>query len=408
MKLHPHLTLGLTFLTLTVNGFSQTPAAPEPSVSAAASKDKFARPQSAIKGLLIRDLGAGNLAGKASQMNCTAIPSGDPTAISQMSFNQEVGSDMNKALREVIKHSTVKRGTIPPGMKVEFAFEDKYGGKDGPSAAVACALLLDSLRTGAEIDGNFAVTGDLNADGSVQPVGGVPSKIHGAATRSCTYVAVPSSAERELTDAILLDGPSGLWEIPVFAIKTFDEALALSTNKKSPDLETALTKFTEVQKVLQTQKSPSLLANPKVQERLDAILKAAPNCLSAKLLLAYGTNKLPKQLSLGGSLGKIDDITVDFVKRMRDPKAEGVQPDMMAKAIGELTKIRTKLDPRTVPFADSIKDYGDVFRAIKANPPRSQNELTKAQAQLNTAGSRVGTEEDKIRTNKTLMEEMMR
>ena len=90
-------------------------------------------------------------------------------------------------------------------------------------------------------------------------------------------------------------------------------------------------------------------------------------------MLAYGSGKLPKQLSLAGSLQKIDSITENFIKRMKDPKAEGVQPDMLANAISDLAKIRTKLDTRTIPFADSIKDYGDVFRAVKANPPRSQN-----------------------------------
>jgi hypothetical protein len=341
-------------------------------------------------------------------MNCTAIEAGDANAISGFAFNQTVGDDMKKALTEVVKHSTVKRGTLPRGMRVDFAFEDKYGGKDGPSAAVACALLLDSLRTGADIDGAFAVTGDLNADGSVQPVGGVPAKIRGAANRSCTYVAVPASAERELVDSVLMEGPSALWDIQVFSIKTFDEALELSSLKRSSEMETAFAKFAEVQKVLQAQKNPALLTNPKVQERLTAILAARPNCLSAKILLDYGTGKLPKVLSLGGSLSLIDSVTEDFVKHMRSPKPEGVQPDLLGKTISEISKIRTKLDKRTVPFADSIKNYGDIYRVIKANPPHSQSEILKANAQLDTAGSRIRLEEDRIRTNKALREEMMK
>ena len=268
--------------------------------------------------------------------------------------------------------------------------------------------MLDSLRTGAEIDSSFAVTGDLNADGSVQPVGGVPAKIRGAANRSCSYVGVPISAEKELIDSVLMEGPAALWEIQVFTVKTFEEALALASTKKSTELTESITKFAEVQKVMLAQKSPTLLANPKVQERLVAILKAAPNCVSAKIMLAYGSGKLPKQLSLAGSLQKIDSITENFIKRMKDPKAEGVQPDMLANAISDLAKIRTKLDTRTIPFADSIKDYGDVFRAVKANPPRSQNEADKALGRLNNAASRIKMEEDKIRSNKAIMEEVMK
>jgi hypothetical protein len=87
---------------------------------------------------------------------------------------------------------------------------------------------------------------------------------------------------------------------------------------------------------------------------------------------------------------------------------EGVQTDMMAKAIGDLAKVRTKLDARTIAFGDASKDYGDVFRLIKANPPKSQNDVIKAKGQLSTAAARVFAEEDKIRTNKVLMEEMMK
>lgn len=407
MKLRHLHTSGLLALVMATSVFSQEATiveAPPPAKTAGG----FAKPQSAIKGLLVMELGSGNYAGKASQMNCTAIAGPDATAQSTFRFNQKVGEDMTKALTEVIKHSVVKRGELPRGMRVDFAFEDKYGGKDGPSAAVACALMLDSLRTGEEIDGSFAVTGDLNADGSVQPVGGVPAKIRGAANRSCSYVAVPASAEKELIDSVLMEGPAALWEIQVFTVKTFEEARALSSTKKSAELTEAITKFAEVQKVLQAQKTPTLLANPKVQERLIAIQKAAPNCFSAKLMLAYGTGKLPKQLSLGGSLQKIDGITENLIKRMKDPKAEGVQPDMLAKAVSELAQIRTKLDTRTIAFADSIKDYGDVFRAIKANPPRSQNEADKVLGRLNNAASRIKMEEDKIRSNKAIMEEVMK
>ncbi len=367
----------------------------------------FLRPQSAIKGLLVRELSAGNYAGMASQMNCTAISGNKPAEKSVFTFNQKVGDDMTKALGEVVKHSTVMRGDLPLGMKVEFAFEDKFGAKDGPSAAVACALMLDSLRTGADIDSHFAVTGDLNADGNVQPVGGVPDKIRGAAARSCNYVGVPTSAERELTDAITLDGLTGLWEIQVFSIKTYEDALALSSTAKAAPLKEAISTFAEVQAVLQTQKNPALLANPKVQARLAAVLKAAPNCLSAKLLLNYGQGKHPKILSLGGSLGKIDSIASDLVKHLKDPKAEGVAPDLLAKVLGDLGKVRTRLNPNTVAFADAIKNYGDTFRAIKANPPRSPNETDKARARMDAAVSRINIEEDKIHSNKALMEEVM-
>lgn len=369
------------------------------------STSSFSKQQSKIKGLLIMELGAGNYAGKASQMNCTALPS---PGVSKTQFNQVVGEDMSKALIEVVKHSTLKRGAIPSDHTIEFAFEDKYGDKDGPSAAVACALMLDTLRTGNEIDPNFAVTGDMNADGSVQPVGGVPDKIRGAANRSCTYVAVPINAEKSLSDALLMDGPKPFWEIQVFTIATFDDALALASTKKSAQLQEALTKFAEVQKVLTATPNPALLKNPKVQERLRAVLAAAPNCVSAKMMLAYGMDRMAKTLSLGGSLDQIGKAASTLMKHTKSPKPTGVEADMLATTLSELTRIRIKLDPRTIPFADSIKDFGTEFRNIKNRPPNSNSEAEKAINRLNQAAGRVDTEEDKIRSNKALMEELMR
>lgn len=392
--------LGLAFVSGQHFLTAQTAAAKE-------GPAPLAKTQSMVKGLLVMELGEGNYVGKASQMNCTALPSAGSSASSPV-FNQEVGGDMKSALSEVVKHLTVKRGPLPPGYKIELAWEDKYGAKDGPSAAVACALMLDSVITGAEIDPHFAVTGDMNADGSVQPVGGVPDKIRGAARRDCTYVGVPESVEKDLTDSLLIEGPKAFWEIQVFTMKTFDDALALASAKKTPAMQEAIDKFSEIQKLLVTRKDPSLLSNPKVLERLQAIGKAAPNCLSAKLLLLYGSGKTGKVLSIRGSLNQIEKVGSELLKNTRQPKPEGLQADALASSISELNRIRTKLNPLTVPYADAIKDFGVEFRAIKNNPPRSPNEAAKATLRLKASAARLDGEADKLHSNKTVMEEVMK
>ena len=133
--------------------------------------------QSTLKGLLVQPLSGGNFAGKASQMNATATPLEDRNHPLKIRFNQRVGKNMDGALKEVTKYLRVKHNDWPSGYDIEIAFEDRFTSKDGPSAAICCALLLDSLVTGQKIDPLFAVTGDMNADGSIQPVGGL-SLIH--------------------------------------------------------------------------------------------------------------------------------------------------------------------------------------------------------------------------------------
>ncbi len=109
--------------------------------------------QSRIKGLLVRPLGNGEFAGMASQMNATATPLDNSKSQLRVRFNQHVGKDMHSALNEVIKHLRVKHDSWPSGYEVEIAFEDRFTFKGlGLSAAVPCALLLDSLITGTKMD----------------------------------------------------------------------------------------------------------------------------------------------------------------------------------------------------------------------------------------------------------------
>jgi predicted S18 family serine protease len=73
----------------------------------------------------------------------------------------------------------------------EFSF-DVVGRIDGPSAgALMTAAVLAGLL-GHEIDPNITMTGTINPDGTIGPVGGIPHKIEGAAAAGKTLVLVPS------------------------------------------------------------------------------------------------------------------------------------------------------------------------------------------------------------------------
>jgi len=67
----------------------------------------------------------------------------------------------------------------PLSLWASLVFEQSYGGVDGDSASVAelCALL--SALAGVPLSQSLAVTGSVNQQGEVQPVGGVNEKIEG-------------------------------------------------------------------------------------------------------------------------------------------------------------------------------------------------------------------------------------
>ena len=364
--------------------------------------------QSKIKGLLVRPLANGEFAGMASQMNATATPLDNSKSQLSVRFNQRVGKDMLSALNEVIKHLRIKHDSWPSGYEVEIAFEDRFTLKDGPSAAVPCALLLDSLITGAKMDPAFAVTGDMNADGSIQPVGGVPAKVRGAFSKDCKIVAIPLKNAKSLSDLVILNGIQPVSRIQVFTVQTFKQASALASSKKNDSLANAIKEFAKVQNAISRYK-PTVLRNTQIQNKLREVIRLAPNHLSAKLALELATGKSRKTLSLLGSLENTEQSATLLLDAARSGSASGdaLAPDELGKAINDIKRIRLKLDKRVWPYADSIQDFGKLVRAFKISPPKSISTKKKKLTEIQSAAERIENEAKKIRNNKEIMEELI-
>lgn len=328
-----------------------------------------------INALLITPLASGDEAGQSSKLTLTVLPN-RPNDQSWLEFNQEVGGDMRRCLNEVNKHSQIRHSDWPLGYSLQIGFDDKYIEKDGPSAAVACALLVESAITGIQWDPGFAVTGDLNADGSVQPIGGVRAKIRGATNGNCHMVAVPSKNESYVRDILVLDGPEPLTAITVFGIKSFEQAALLANPNRPPALRDALLNFEAMRPTFQRdpRQIPALLRTPQAVERLQALYKAASNCYSAKYLLQYAQGQAPKVLTLGGSLDAADSYCQAIVDAIRKDAAFSIntlKPDLVGNSINKLRNLRPIMDPRSWPYVDQIITFGDVLRGAILNPVRS-------------------------------------
>lgn len=366
--------------------------------------------QTRLKGLLVIPLGGDEHAGGASQMNLSAL-AGNPEDSATIGFNQPVGESMAAALKEVVKFIELRHDGWPRGRTIEIAFEDKYSGKDGPSAAVACALLLDSAIAGTELDPRFAVTGDLNADGAVQPIGGVRAKIRGATNRDCTHVALPEANATSVTDVILTDGFKSIAEIQVFSISTFDEARALASKEHPKDLAKAMESFAAIQNVYRRQPRSfaKSLEHPKVIEKLNEVLAAAPNHLSASIMLAHALGKAPPTLSLQGSVAFIDTTAfkmVDVIDNGKVAKIGAFDEHQVADAVGELKRMRLRLDQRTWKWADVLITYGTQLHEWQTNRPKSVNNQNKLVDSINAAGDRARAERKTLMSNKEVVEEL--
>jgi PDZ domain-containing protein len=105
-----------------------------------------------------------------------------------------------------------------PGLP--FPIEIDTGDVGGPSAGLAFTLTLLDLLSPGELTGGgiVAVTGTINPDGTVGPVGGVVQKAAVAAAEGATLFLVP--------DAELEAARSHSHGMEVVAVSDVDEALA--------------------------------------------------------------------------------------------------------------------------------------------------------------------------------------
>lgn len=249
---------------------------------------------------------------------------------------------------------------------IDITLGDK-GIVDGPSAGTAFALAIDSLFTGEEIDRGYAVTGTITSDGESGVIGGVAGKIRGAINKDCKIVGIPHGNAKGVYDSFLLDGHAPLLKINVFTQKTFEDAYKLSRVEKASNIVTAMATYQKVADLAQ-EKGTEVLKNPKIQAELEKVIQAAPNHLSAKVLLDWSKGKHTKTLSLRGSLDEIDQEMSAF--RMGGIKG-GEGKATAEEAVKHLNAIKDKLDRRMMPYLDAAMV---LCKAIKAGMNEGEEE----------------------------------
>lgn len=362
--------------------------------------------QTFVNGLLVMPLPSGKEAGQVSKMNLTAVP-----GASYVRFGQNVGPEMETSLREVQKFMRLRHKVLPPEQDMEISFEEKYSGKDGPSAAVACALLIESAMTGKTWDPSFAVTGDLNADGTVQPIGGVGAKIRGATNGACKIVAIPAKNESAASDILVRDGPSPLVKIAVFTLNNFDDAVTLALAERTGPLQEALKEMEVICGVLKRdpRTMPAILKTPQAAARLQAVLAKAPNCLSAKYLLLYSQGRGPTKLTLAGSLQAADSdaqALVAAISRDFSNASKTLGADELGGNLNRLRNLRPLLDQRVWPYVDALVDFGAAVRGALLNPPKTVSRINEINNEIRRAGSSAIAAKEKLLTEPMVREEM--
>jgi lon-related putative ATP-dependent protease len=125
----------------------------------------------------------------------------------------------------------------PLSLSASLTFEQSYDAVEGDSASAAELLALLSAIAEIPLRQDRAITGSINQQAHIQPIGGVNEKIEGffavCKTKGLTGeqgVLIPASNQRHLmlTDEVVQAVAGGLFH--VWAVTTIDEAIPLLTN----------------------------------------------------------------------------------------------------------------------------------------------------------------------------------
>ncbi len=301
------------------------------------------------------------------------------------------------ALREGIKYLGQKN---PGGVAVEFSIDadqtSKFFEEQGPAAALGCILSARAMLDERSFDPSVAYVGDVNADGSIQPLRDVKDRLLGLDTPASLIIAIPQADSRALEDLLILKGPGIFSKYQIFGLKTVQSAEGLSQapEDRPEELQNAIKKFREIQAVLKKPGGMKYLRNSHVLARLKEVTDLAPNHLSAKMLAYAGMNRYPKQLTLGSSLELVmEPIKPLMLKGDLVDTTNALDPD----ALASMVKFKNKIDPRLAALTRAVIAYSNAGRTGSDKFRVQKEALARLKDELSAVGRNIAVREEMMR-----------
>jgi len=328
------------------------PASPAPVPAPAASASTqpgFGKDRSVIKALFVVQTGAAGMTGVSGNLILThdkaaSLPAVEATITSAGSVGEHMRAALGEATRYINSHRAAGKGA-----RFTFGFDEKYSPKDGGSAGAAFALLMDSFYGGFDVAPDCAITGDFSADGKILKVGGIGPKIDGARASKAQVVIIPAANRTEFEDMLVLQSAEILTQIQVFEADDLAAASEVARLDRGAELKRAIELFRGAMAEL-AGRGLNGLRDPAIRAKLEEVEKLAPRHLSAAYLLRWSDGKLPRMLSLNGSLDAIFEGGNLAVPVLLMPKIEELpqlrDADLDA-SIKRLNQVFPMLDPRT-------------------------------------------------------------
>ena len=140
-----------------------------------------------------------SLGGEVLQVEAILMPGNG-----KLILTGQLGDVMKESARAAVSYarSHAKHFGIDPKMFTTYDLHIHVPAgsipKDGPSAGVTLLSSVFSVYTNRQIDGSYAMTGELNLQGNVLAIGGVKEKLLAAKQRGLSQVIFPRQNEKDI------------------------------------------------------------------------------------------------------------------------------------------------------------------------------------------------------------------
>ena len=287
--------------------------APLPEPSAPASQRKIPGAASASLRTILLDVPDKSFASaRMSTLKAEAVQQGTK-AEPVIAFDAATVT-LQAALEKASAWAVAGNEKFPDGLTLKVSAEGGYGTHEHDAAGAATAVLLDSIGNGHEIDPLVAIVGGVNEKGHITAAPRLATRLRTLETDPPPpAIGVPMLSEVEVRDLALMDELDVLARQQIISLVTLDDARAIAAKKKPERVAKAFDLFATVRDAASRAPVKTLLKNPKFLQRLQEIVTAMPNHLSAKLLLLAATNKVPGRITFATSRQAILKAIKPFV-----------------------------------------------------------------------------------------------
>jgi uncharacterized protein len=182
------------------SGSSKTTTTKKSSTNTTASLASTATRQITINPLFVSTNASGHSTGGTEAVQVDIRPSIDHKL--RVAFSETevagTGAQWQAAGWNAVAVATLLTGAPLSNREIDF---DVTGRIDGPSAGALMTIAVIALIRGDKLQSNITMTGTINPDGTIGPVGGIPYKVAGVVAAHKTRMLIPEGQRNSADDS---------------------------------------------------------------------------------------------------------------------------------------------------------------------------------------------------------------